>query len=135
MRVAKAAAVAAVLGVALVAALLLTGILKPNLHRDLTPTSVAQLGGGGDPLAQGLLFPWADEGFCSGPFRVTAQETQSTVTISQVSNTDPLFSLVRSCDGIGVSGGLASTDLILTSPLANRTVYRAVDGARLEVRR
>ena len=52
-----------------------------------------------------------------------------------MSNTDPLFSLVRSCDGIGVSGGLASTDLILTSPLANRTVYRAVDGARLEVRR
>jgi hypothetical protein len=135
MKALKVVAVATVLGAAVLAALLLTGILTPNFHRDLTPASVAVLGEGGDPLALAVLFPWAEEGYCSGQFRVTAQETPSRVTISQVRNEDPLFSLERTCAGIGVSGGLASTEVILQSPLANRAVYRAVDGARLAVRR
>ncbi len=56
------------------------------------------------------------------------------VVISQVRDQDPLFSLVRSCSGIGVRDGLASTEVSLRSPLGNRPVYRAVDGVRLEVR-
>ncbi len=126
--------VAVVAVVAIGAALLLTGILKPNLHRDLTPTSVAELGEGGDPLTLVVLFPWPEEGFCSGQFRVTAQETSSTVTISQVHDTDPLFSLHRDCGGIGVRDGLASAEVTLQAPLGDRPVGRAVDGARLDVR-
>jgi hypothetical protein len=129
--------VAAVLvtAAALVAVLLAADVLRPNLDRDLTPSAVALPGEGADPLALYVVFPWPEEGFCSGQFQVTAEETATRVTISQVRNRDPLFSWSRSCAGIGTVGGTAAVDVILEQPLGERAVHRAVDGIRLDVRR
>lgn len=90
-------------------------------------------GEGGGARSLVVLFPWSEEGYCAKQFRVSVTESPTRVTVGQV-HEGPLFSVERTCEGIGVAGGLASVSATLEQPLRDRPVYRAVDVARLGVR-
>lgn len=120
---------------ALVAGTMVSGIWRPWIPRELTPTSVALLGEGGDPNVVMVVFPWAERDFCPGQFKVTAAETPTLVTVSQVSNREPSIRLVGGCAGVGSDGVSASVELRLAGPLGDREVVRAVDGQQLPVKR
>jgi hypothetical protein len=120
---------------ALVAGTMISGIWRPWIPRELTPTSVALLGTGGDPNVVMIVFPWTEHGFCPGQFKVTAVETTTRVTVSQVSNKEPAIRLVASCAGVGSDGVSARVELKLAGPLGDREVVRAVDGQQLPVKR
>jgi hypothetical protein len=97
----------------------------------LRPLQVRTLGEGGDPLVVSVMFQWPEEGFCSGQFTVTARESKSTVSLSEVKG----FRMPPDtpCAGLGTLDGLASAVLTLEAPLGDRAVTRAVDGRSVPV--
>lgn len=129
----RALAGLAVLGVLLAALLLITGVWRPFSVRTLTPEGVARLGAGGDPAVVMVYFGWGESGYCPEQFTVTADETASRVVVGQVVNTEPQFSIIRSCAGVGTLNGMAGVPLRLAAPVGDREVRRALDGATLAV--
>jgi hypothetical protein len=78
-----------------------------------------------------IMFPWHADGFCSGQFSVSAQESEASVVVSQVSGVEwPAGEL---CAGLGTDGRIAGVELTLAAPLGQRVVTRAVDGALVPV--
>ena len=99
----------------------------------LSPESVLTLGTGGDPLVVSVGFAWPEEGYCPSEFRVTATETASRVILGQVQRRVPRGD--TSCPGVGAGNGRAFVPLRLKTPLAARSVFRALDGKQLPVTR
>ncbi len=103
----------------------------PLKEYSFSPTEVRTLGEGGDPLVISVMFPWGEDGVCSGQFTVTAVESASSVVVSQVKGSEwPAGEL---CADLGTPDGVSSAELTLRSPLGDRTVTRAQDGAVLPV--
>lgn len=48
---------------------------------SLLPTEVHTLGEYGDPLVVYVIFPWGEDGVCSGQFTVSAVESASSVVM------------------------------------------------------
>jgi hypothetical protein len=55
---------------------------------SLLPTEVHTLGEHGDPLVVYVIFPWEEDGVCSGQFTVSAIESASSEVVSQVKGSD-----------------------------------------------
>ncbi len=118
----------------LVAGTMVSGVWRPWIPRQISPTSVALPAKGGDPNVVLVGFPWAEKRVCPGQFRVTADETATKVTVSQVSNTEPSIRLMGACVGVASDGVSARVELRLAAPLGDRQVVRAVDGQKLPVK-
>lgn len=97
------------------------------LPSRITPVSVLLPTEGADPRGVWVLFPWPKEDFCAGQFAVTAQESVSTVVVSDVS----VLSRGGDCPGGGTIDGRAAAILMLESPHGDRRFIRASDGQTL----
>ena len=104
----------------------------PLKEYSLTPTEVRTLGEGGDPLVVSVTFPCREDGVCSGQFTVSAVESASSVVVvGEVKGSEwPAGEL---CADLGTLDGVSGAELTLRSPLGDRTVTRAQDGAVLPV--
>lgn len=127
--------VSAAAGILLVSLVILTmSGHGPFAHKaevySLLPTDVQELGEGGDPLVVYVRFPWHRDGYCSGQFTVTAQESESAVVLGQVVGSEWTN---ENCPGIGSDDGFAAAELRLRTPLEVRSVTRSVDGAEVPV--
>lgn len=98
---------------------------------ELTPEFVSPITSSGDTRVVMVVFPWAEEGSCSGQFTASATEDATRVVVSQV-----VSRMARNgiCAGLGTSQGHAAAEVTLQAPLGNRTVVREVDGRELESR-
>ena len=100
---------------------------------QITPLYVLAPEEGADQRSVMVVFPWRATGYCVGQALVTARESPTEVVVSQVK--------VRTigpnevCAGVGTDGVTAGDYLRLEAPLGNRTVTRAQDGVKLEVRK
>lgn len=105
-----------------------------NEPRQLTfsPIEARTLGEGGDLQVIVIVFPWPEDGFCSGQFSVSAQESETSVVVGQVKGSE--WRPGELCAGLGSDGRVAAVDLTLRAPLGQRVVFRAVDGATLPVK-
>ncbi len=109
------------------------GPLAPRLGVVVTqvvPEAVLGPGSAGDPLTVTILFPWPEDGFCSGQFTVSATETDAQVRVSDVTSREYRRG---SCAGLGTKDGTAGVELTLDRPWGGRAVVRAGDGAPLAV--
>ena len=94
----------------------------------VAPEAVMGLGPAGDPLTVTILFPWPDEGFCSGQFTVSATETDQEVRVGDVTSREYRRG---SCAGMGAKDGMAGVGLTLDRPVRDRLVVRVSDGMAL----
>jgi hypothetical protein len=100
----------------------------------LRPVSAGAGGAYVDPNALFVSFPWTENEFCAGSFKVTAVETPTRVTISEVTHFVSL-ALVRSSACTGHEGDTAGATVQLSQPLGDREVVRASDGQPLPIKR
>lgn len=84
----------------------------------------------GDPLVLVVVFPWPHDGFCSGQFTASVQETDREVRVGQVTSVEHRGG---ACAGLGTQNGWAGASLTLDRPVGTRAVVRASDGALLPV--
>ncbi len=109
------------------------GPLAPRLGvivTHVTPEAVMGPGSAGDPLSVTILFPWPEDGFCSGQFTVAATETDQEVRVSDVTSREYRRG---SCAGMGANDGTAGVVLTLDRPVGDRLVVRVRDGMALAV--
>lgn len=97
----------------------------------LEPQSVVLLGEGGDPLWVNVMVRWPQDGYCSGQFTAAASETPTQVHVGSVESR--VYRGNGSCPGLATVDGTASVPLQLSSPLGERRMIRASDGAVLRV--
>lgn len=96
-----------------------------------TGVPVVLLGEGGDPLIVNVMVRWPQGGYCSGQFRVAATETPTQVHVGSVESRVNRGN--GGCAELGTVDGTAWVPLQLSSPLGERRVIRASDGAVLQV--
>ncbi|OFE17648.1 hypothetical protein BA895_15545 [Humibacillus sp. DSM 29435] len=80
-----------------------------------------------------VVFPWHATGYCVGQALITATESSTEVVVSQVKVRT--IGPNEGCAGVGTDGLTTGDYLQLEAPLGNRTVTRAQDGVKLEVRK
>lgn len=109
-----------------------TGPFTPDPNAlTFAPVGARTLGVGGDPNVLMIMFPWHEDGLCSGQFSVSARESEASVVVSQVTGIEwPGDAL---CAGLGTDGQVGGVELTLAAPLGQRMVTRAVDGAHVPV--
>lgn len=95
---------------------------------SIEPQRYRLLGEGGDPNVVVLIFPWGEEGFCSGQFRADVTETATEIRVGPVIGRTVHLG---ACAGLGTDNGMAGVEVFLSAPLGNRRVIRAGDGAEL----
>lgn len=100
---------------------------------QITPLYVVAPQRGEDPRSVMVVFPWHETGYCVGQVLVTATETSTEVVVSQVKTR--AVGPNEGCAGVGTDGVTAGDYLQLEAPLGGRTVTRAQDGLKLEVRK
>lgn len=98
----------------------------------IEPESVGLLGQGGDPRVVVIGFPWDEEGFCTGTFRVDVSETATEVRVGTV-RAERWH--IGACAGLGTVDGHAAVEARLAAPLGDRRAIRASDGAQLAIYR
>jgi len=100
----------------------------------LRPVSAKTGGAYMDPNVLFVGFPWAEDEFCEGSFEVSAVETPTRVTVSEVTRFVSL-ALVQSRACVGHMGDTGYATVDLAQPLGDREVVRASDGQSLPVQR
>ena len=138
MRTRPAAVAVVAVGLVVALALVLAGYegrgpLAGRLSVTVThvqPVGIRDPGTSGGPLTLLVVLPWPREGFCAGQFTVSVRESDRQVQVGEVTSVEHRNG---SCAGLGTLNGRAAVAASLTTPLGDRAVVRASDGAPLPV--
>lgn len=99
-------------------------------EQSIPPLFVTPVGADGDLMNVEVGFPWQEQGFCVGQFRVKATESASQVRVGDVVSR---IDTGGACAGIGTNGRWATAPLALRAPIGDRQVVRDKDGTPLPV--